>query len=672
MSITTAVSRITLKPLVVILLLAVVTSSIRSVVAQDNEARESGAREHEAVTEQLITETDRDHWAFKPLAFTVPADTGDVRIENPIDLFVAAKQKRFGLTSLPPLHRAKLVRRLSLILHGMNPDIDEIAAFSIAESPDAYHSLVSRYLTSPRFGEREALYWLDLARFAETDGFEHDLVRKNAWQYRDWVIKAFNQDMPYDQFIAYQLAGDEIEPDSEAAKHATMFCLSGPDMPDINSQVERRHQLLNEMTGTVGAVLLGLQVGCAECHEHKYDPISQHDFYRLRAVFQPAVHVTKNKSVSHMREKRSDEKSYLMIRGDFRRQGEQLHAAAPRVLSKNWSPIVDRQADDHTAGRRTALANWITGENSALAARVMANRVWQHCFGNALVSTPNDFGAMGNAATHSELLDYLAHELIEAGWSIKQLYFKILTSATFQQASKPEDCDDVELAKAAFEHTIKVDPENDYLARFPARRIEGEAIRDCMLMCSGELNLQMGGPGVRPPLQKEVATTLLKGQWEVDPDRSQHVRRSVYVFARRNLRYPFFEAFDRPDANISCPARQTSTTPPQALILINSELVMNSARRFAGNVLRQQPTDQQFIIRCFNMAIGRDPTDEEMQASIEFIIKIRDDLRTRETNEDEPLYTPVPMPNWLPETDATAYTYYAMVIYNMMEFVYLP
>ena len=187
MSITT-VSRITLKPLVVILLLAVATSSIHSIVAQDDDARESGELKHEAVTEQPITETDREHWAFKPLAFTVPAYTGDMRIENPIDLFVAAKQQRFGLTSLPPLHRTKLVRRVSLILHGMNPDIDEIAAFLSAESPDAYQRLVSRYLASPRFGEREALYWLDLARFAETDGFEHDLVRQNAWQYRDWVI----------------------------------------------------------------------------------------------------------------------------------------------------------------------------------------------------------------------------------------------------------------------------------------------------------------------------------------------------------------------------------------------------------------------------------------------------------------------------------------------------
>ena len=656
----------------ILILLFITTVGFHSIDAQEDSEGSGKSQESVAVEEHPIPQADREHWAFQSLSFNVPKDEGEFVSENPIDLFIASQQQRFELTRLPPLHPIKLVRRLSLILHGINPGIEEIAEFLFNESPDSYERLVSRYLASPKFGEREALYWLDLARFAETDGFEHDLVRQNAWKYRDWVIQAFNQDMPYDDFIRYQLAGDEIEPDSEAAKSATMFCLSGPDMPDINSQVERRHQLLNEMTGTVGAVFLGLQIGCAECHEHKYDPISQHDFYRLRAIFQPAVHVTKNKSVGHMREKRSEEASFLMIRGNYNRPGEQLQPAVPRVLASDWEPIIDRPEDDHTAGRRTALANWITNENQALAARVMANRIWQHCFGNALVKTPNDFGTMGDAPTHPGLLDYLASELIKSDWSIKDLYFKILTSATFRQASKPDDCENVELAREIFKRTIEVDPDNVYLARIPARRIEGAAIRDCMLRCSGELNLEMGGPGVRPPLQKEVATTLLKVQWEVHTDRSQHVRRSVYVFARRNLRYPFFEAFDRPDANISCPARQTSTTPPQALILINSELVLKSARRFAGNVLRTERTDEQFIIRCFNMAIGRDPTDEELKVSIEFLIKMRDDVRTRENDDDGTLYTPIPNPDWLPEADATAYTYYAMVIYNMVEFVYLP
>ena len=330
-------------------------------------------------------------------------------------------------------------------------------------------------------------------------------------------------------------------------------------MPDINDQVERRHNLLNEVTATVGSALLGLQMGCAQCHDHKYDPISQADFYRLRAVFESAVPPLKRDvPVNTLAEQKNAEPARFWIRGDHRRPGVELQPGFPRIAAQPTS----------TAGRassgtpRSQLAAWLVADENPLTSRVMVNRLWQHHFGRGIFDTPSDVGVINAGPTHPELLDWLAAELREGGWGLKRMQRRMVNSASYRQAAAP-------------------------------RRLDGEAIRDAMLSSAGLLVSDYGGPGVMPPLPPELTGTLLKGQWIESPEEADHYRRSLYIFARRNLRYPIFEAFDRPDANASCAVRGRSTTAPQSLLLFNSEFSLLAARHLAGRVLKhKEPASQ--------------------------------------------------------------------------------
>ncbi len=602
--------------------------------------------------ESPITEEEREHWSFMPIQRpAVPVVSDDSWSKNPIDAFILEKIRRAGLQPMPAANHAALVRRIYLGLTGMPPAYSEV----VAERP--YEQIVDELLSSPRFGERQAQHWLDLARFAETDGFEHDKVRANAWRYRDWVIAAFNRNLPYDQFVRQQLAADELTGSSEAHV-ATMFCLSGPDMPDINSQQERRHSLLNEMTSTVGAVFMGLQVGCAQCHDHKYDPISQSDFYRLRAMFQPAVHVVKNQSVGGLEEQGEPAVAHLMIRGEFNRPGIELEPGVLRVISGTDSIAINRTGQG-TAGRRLALADWLVDKNHPLTARVMVNRMWQQHFGTGLVSTHSDFGTMGTSPTHPELLDWLAAELQSRHWDLKVIHRLIVTSATYMQASQSNE---------QLEENKKEDPDNAFWSRFPRQRLDGEVIRDAMLKAAGCMQLEMGGPGVRPPIQKEVAQTLLKNQWEVSPQESDHYRRSIYVFARRNLRYPLFEAFDRPDANASCPQRQKTTTAPQALILFNSKLTLDLARKMAGDILRTTRDDDAFIREVLRRCWSREPEPELLETARNFFTESRD--RADKVSADQlNQVTPTPLPAELSIRDSAVYVEFCLVAFNTLEFI---
>ncbi|WDQ16478.1 DUF1549 and DUF1553 domain-containing protein [Rhodopirellula sp. P2] len=566
-----------------------------------------------------IDDYDRDHWAFLPLETVEvpqPPNTGWRR--NPIDDFIQFELSQRGLQPQPPASRQTLIRRLSFDLTGLPPTPSQIAAFESDASEDAYERLVDRLLDSPRYGERWAQHWLDLARFAETDGFEHDKLRPDAWKYRDWVIAALNEDLPYDEFIRRQIAGDEMHPNDKSALTATRFCLSGPDMPDINLTDERRHTVLNELTSTIGEVFLGLQVGCAQCHDHKYDPISQADFYRLRAIFEPSVPLQKNHSLSTLKESFPSERpSHLMLRGDFRSPGPELKPGVIRVVSSTTNAFSPRQSE-RSAGLRTALADWLVAAENPMTARVMVNRVWQHHFGAGLSSTPSDFGVMGSEPSHPELLDWLALSFVQTGWSLKSLHRMIVTSATYRQRSRLAD-DATESETLAWGEAQKADPQAQLLSRYPRWRLEGEAIRDAMLVASGQINWKSGGPGVRPPLPQELVGTLLKNQWDVTQDRSEHNRRSIYVFARRNLRYPIFEVFDRPSANTSCSRRDISTTAPQSLHLLNSEFSLNLARSMASSIANEHPTEARRIQATFQRVLGRSPTPEEQLEVQDFL-----------------------------------------------------
>ncbi len=618
----------------------------------------------DAYPEQPITAKDREHWSFRPRANpTAPVVANHRLARTSIDRFILAKLEPMGLTLQPEADRATLLRRLFFDLTGLPPTLDQLAQFESNRSPDAYERLVDQLLASPEYGRRWAQHWLELARFAETDGYEHDKVRRDAWRYRDWVIDAFNRNTPIDQFIAQQIAGDRMNPGDEQARWATGFCTAGPDMPDINSLDERRHHFLNEMTATVGSAILGLQFGCAQCHDHKFDPISQFDFYRLRAFFDSAVTLTQNQSVAFLSRSDSKSPSRYMIRGDWRRPGPEVEPHVPRVVHN--SP---RGLPAAAAGNRLALARWLVRPENPLTARVFVNRVWQHHFGEGLSNTPSDFGSMGDEPIYVELLDHLASRFVDAGWNLKRLHRWIVTSSVYRQTSLADSTTNQQPAPTWLA-ALKKDRENLFLSRFPRRRLDGESIRDAMLSIAGQLNSVGGGPGVRPPLPKELVGSLLKNHWNVDRDPADHVRRSIYVFARRNLRYPIFEAFDRPDPNASCPRRNRSTTAPQSLMLLNGELTASLAQVTAGRLLLKQKTADARLIEAFRLIVSRKPTSEEHKSMAAFLDSQASRLGDESDSRSGRL--PIPMPEAIDRGRAAAWTDLCVALFNSNAFIYV-
>ena len=635
------------------------------------------------IVETPITAADREHWAFRPVTRpTLPEVSDKAWARGGIDALILAKLQQEGIQPAGQARRPTLLRRLTFDLTGLPPTPEQLAAFEADQSPDAYERLTDRLLASPAYGERWAQHWLDLARFAETDGFEHDKVRPQAWKYRDWVIGALNADLPYDQFIRQQVAGDLKAEDrgqktkdrrQEAGRSAnsairnpqsaipTAFCLAGPDMPDINDQVERRHIVLNEMTATVGSVLLGLQMGCAQCHDHKYDPLSQADFYRLRAVFESAVPPLKRDApYNFLAEQKDAPPARFWIRGDHRRPGIELKPAFPRVVTR--SPAID---EPHSALRtpRSALVDWLFSPDNPLPARVIVNRLWQQHFGRGIFDTPSDVGLINAGPTHPELLDWLASEMQEGDWSLKRMHRLLLNSASYRQIAAHET------PQSAIRNP-----------QFLRRRLDGEAIRDAMLSAAGLLSSERGGPGVMPPLPPELVGTLLKGQWQESPDEADHYRRSIYVFARRNLRYPIFEAFDRPDANASCPVRNRSTTAPQSLVLLNSDFSLLAARHVAGrvrasgvgsrvSVAGSQDTARQ-IEQLYVIALARRPSEREVETLSAFLAQ----QRQRLAGEARPA-TDLALPAGFADGDdpyaAAALVDACLALLNASEFLYV-
>ncbi|HEY1049184.1 MAG TPA: DUF1549 and DUF1553 domain-containing protein [Prosthecobacter sp.] len=517
--------------------------------------------------EPKITEKDREHWAFKPLQ-TAAGKTG-------IDDFGTPAAKADAAT---------LVRRVTFDLTGLPPTPEEIAAFlDPSDQTDPtdlkYEALVDRLLASPRYGEHWAQWWLDLARYAETDGFEYDAERNRAWQYRDWVIEALNKDMPFDVFVQQQIAGDLLPGGEEKA---TGFLFSCPDMPDINNQDERRHVLLNDIASTIGSVGLGLTVGCAQCHDHPYDPVSQADFYRLRAFFDNTVLTKNGKQIGPAVRVFTEgvPVSKVFVRGDFKRPGPEIKPAFPRLFG-----------DTPPNAGRAELAKWLTGKDNALFLRAMANRLWQQHFGRPLAAVPGDLGHQGEAPANPALLDWLAAELPRQNWSLKKLHKVIVMSQTYRASAQPR------------------------------KRLTGEMLRDAMLAVTGTINLKAGGQSVRLPFPKEIQSTLLKKQvQDATQDITEHQRRSIYTFARRNARHPLFDLFDRPDALITCSRRNESTTAPQALMLLNSEFAHDIAGRLASRLSDEHGSDtaaliDAAILRCY----ARPPTRQETSIGQKFL-----------------------------------------------------
>ncbi len=656
-------------------------------------AETKSANPDATIKEPAITAKDRQHWSFRPLTRPEPPRVKDKpQARNGIDRFILARLEATDLSLSPEASRETLIRRLSFDLTGLPPTPREIDAFLADNSPDAHELLVNRLLDSKAYGERWAQHWLDVARFAESDGFEHDKVRKEAWRYRDWVIRALNEDLPYDRFVRWQIAGDELAPDNPDARLATGFLVAGPDMPDINLPEERRHNVLNEMTSTVGSAILGLAFNCAQCHDHKYDPVSQADFYRTRAFFSNMAIAPKNRSLHHTFSEQGSEPpvARLWMRGDFRRPGAELRPGFLRIVSHQDNRPAPTPIAGKSTGRRSELARWLTRPDHPLTLRVIANRLWLHHFGRGLVGTPNDFGTQGESPSHPALLDWLAMELPRRDWSLKAMHRLIVNSATYRQTGSGSG--------ESWTRRLALDPANRLYSRMPRRRLSGEAVRDAMLSASGRLNRKAGGPGFRPPLPRAVTVTLLKNQWPVTKEETEHYRRSIYLFARRNLRYPMFEVFDRPDALASCAQRNISTTAPQSLTLFNSEFSLARARDLAELILSRPthptrspavpaagsdaPPAQEAAVRtnpapdtakaideAYRRILGRRPSPEELTAGRAFLHAQTAALRN--AGRDPGNLAIAARESGANPQFSAAFTDYCLALFNLNEFVYV-
>ncbi|HBI44680.1 MAG TPA: hypothetical protein DDY78_17785 [Planctomycetales bacterium] len=644
---------------------------------------------------------------------------------NPIDAFILARLEAAGLAPSPRAEKLRLLRRVTFDLTGLPPALEEQDAFLKDASPDAYSKVVERLLASPHYGERWASHWLDLVRYAETDGFKADDLRPEAYRYRDYVIRSFNADLPYDRFVRQQIAGDEMEPDNADAIIATGFNRLWPDEYNAANLEQRRQEILDDVTDTAGLAFLGMTFGCARCHDHKFDPIPQADYYRLQAFFAPMRQrddapaldgaarkdyqtrlaaweaatkdiraemdalvadkreearkhaLTKFREEIQQAERTSEDKrtpyqrlialmaeqqmdraakdaaaklpddkkkhyheleqklaaveprrpvapplvmsvcdvgleappTYRLQGGDWRRPKEEVPAGFPIFLGGTDATPAP-PAGAKTTGRRSALAVWLTRKDNPQTARVMVNRLWQHHFGVGIVATPSDFGVMGEPATHPELLDWLTVEFMENGWSIKHMHRLMVLSAAYCQDSHI-DRKDARCAKA-----WDVDRDDHLLWHMRRQRLEGEAVHDAMLAATSELNPRMFGVSARPKLPERISSYA----WKADAKPEDQNRRSIYVFAKRNLRYPLFDAFDLPDMHNSCACRAVTTTAPQALLLLNGDFALERGRRLGADLASHFPSDNAALAaRAYQTAWGRPAADDEVKLAVRFL-----------------------------------------------------
>ncbi len=638
-------------------------------------------------------------WSFQKLIGPPVPKSDASRGRNAIDEFILEKLSREKLAPAREADRDILIRRLSFSLTGLPAPVQDVDAFVKDKRPQAYGELIERLLASKHYGEKWGRHWMDLVRYSDTMGFEVDSYIADAYHYRDWVIRSFNDDKPYDKFIREQIAGDEFWPEEPDAVTGTgFFCVgpsrdTSPDQTDIN-----REETLTDYVDTTASAFLGLTFGCARCHDHKFDPISQRDYYRFRAVFAPMVktRVALDRLESEVYELKenvreiqvreagaqiamvqarcrekiqasraakagtqiSDEELRACLSGT---ELEQLHVIERRLVSifatyrpkpfacgvadvGDHSPrtllpirgvasgepvnagfpgvfggedITDRAGPREgtgpiplkpTTGRRRALADWIAG--NPLTARVMVNRIWQHHFGRGLVATPSDFGMRGRSPSHPELLDWLAVEFVEHGWSVKHIHRLILNSATYRQSVNPSP------------EAAEKDPENIYVSHFSRRRLSAEELRDAMLAASGTLNLKMGGRPVVPPLGPEELKELTQRPeeaWIVTGDVAEHSRRSIYLLQKRTFRMSMMEAFDTPESLVTCPRRDSTTTAPQSLSLMNGTFAMTLANVLAARLAAQFTQSEALVRAAWQETLSRDPSARELKVGEEFL-----------------------------------------------------
>jgi hypothetical protein len=629
----------------------------------------------------------RRHWAFQAVRKPEPPRVRDgAWARNPVDAFILAGLEGRGWRPAPPAGRAEWIRRVTFDLTGLPPSPEEVEAFENDPAPDADERVVDRLLDSPQYGEKWARHWLDVVRYAETEGYEYDRHVPDAWRYRDYVIDSLNRDKPFDRFLVEQIAGDEVAPGDPECLTASIFHRLGPvrrnaGNPDIALS---RNEVLTERTDILGTAFLGLTVGCARCHNHKLEPISQKDYYRLQAylaatdehniVLAPepervaweattktikeemqALQKRVKKAKGEERERLKTELEaledrmppplptipatwndrdqrtaiHVLRRGVWENKGEPVGPRPPSVLVADDLPELPADVADP----RTRLARWLADPANPLTARVLVNRIWQYHFGAGIVKTVNDFGVKGDRPSHPDLLDWLAATLVEGGWRLKPIHRLMVLSASYRQSSR---------SPMAAEYT-RGDPENRLLWHFSRRRLTAEEIRDAMLAASGRLNPKAGGPSVMVPVDPGLVQLLYKpSQWQVAASPAEHDRRSIYLIAKRNLRLPFLETFDAPAMLTSCARRESSTHAPQALEMLNGPLANDLAASFARRLETECGGDPARVVdRAFRLATGRPPSSDERALSLAFL-------------RDQPL------------------SEFALAVFNLNGFLYVP
>ena len=595
-----------------------------------------------------------DYWAFAPVSNSTPPAVGNSNwAREDLDRFVLAGIENGGSLPTKTAEKRTLVRRAYLDLHGLPPTAAQITTFLQDEREDAWEKLIGELLESPRYGERWGRHWLDVARYADTNGMDEDIAHPSAWRYRDYVIAAFNEDKPFDQFIIEQLAGDLLPAkDLEEKRARTVglgFLSVGPKMLACDDPDKMRRDIVDEQMDTMGRAFLGMTIGCARCHDHKIDPISIQDYYGLAGIFMSTKTLTKYSVVAEfhehnlaedhhkkrwkevnrleaVRKKKETPKEekerlgkeiatlkkdlpapfmvmgvteYLTqnvkvhLRGDYLTLGEEVSRGVPSAWTDGKKIIMPEKQSG-----RLELARWIASAENPLTSRVIVNRLWRWHFGRGIVPTPDNFGGLGERPTHPALLDHLAHKFVESGWSVKAMHRLMMNSATYRQSTQADPA------------LSEDDPENKLFARWQRRRVESEVIRDSILMKSNRLDPTMGGSMLVVQTSKYADLGHLKAHSLVP-------RRTVYLPVYRSSGYDGQKAFDSADSAVSDGNRRSSTVAGQALYLMNSELMHESSKSLADIVINQNsPNPTSWLIKHL---LGREATEKECLQGEKFV-----------------------------------------------------
>jgi len=576
----------------------------------------------------------KEHWSFIPPSDPeIPSIENKAWASNPIDNFILEKLSTIDLEPSPELSKQKLIRRLSFDLRGLPPSLEEINSFIEDDSERNYERIIDDYLSSDAFAEKMTNAWLDLARYADTHGYQDDLERI-MWPWRDWVIHAFKQNMPYDQFVLWQIAGDLLPNASKEQIIATAFnrnhkiTQEGGAIPE-----EYRAEYVTDRTNTFGTAFLGLTFECAKCHDHKYDPISQLEYFQLYSFFnnvdeigiieeygqvpEPFLELSKEEIESTlsfiknldtldniplmvMREKETPRETYVLSRGLYDR---------PTTLVKPVAPSFGKKHSSKKLTNRLDLSQWLLDDDNPLFARVMVNRLWQHIFGKGIVKTAFDFGSQGALPTHPELLDHLAVKFKNDDWDIQSILKYILMSSTYKQESKVSS------------EMLTIDPDNNYYARANRARLSAEMIRDHALSISGLLVEEVGGPSVKPYQPEGLWNEVAGGGNEavyIQDEGKNNYRRSLYTFWKRTVPPPNMILFDTPTRDICSVQREQTSTPLQALVLLNDPQYLEASSALAKRALKKtNGKPEQVIQYMFNLATSRKALDIELNKLIQ-------------------------------------------------------